>query len=138
MVEEFREACGPADPEVAKALYPDSLRALLGVQQVKVRSLTVIAVATLWLPCRLWHTLLFHLQEELLTRNPWLVLDHLQLLRWLKISVTTTAIHSVFTYCSRQQMLCIAPTYPKTACSSASTCSTSLHTVARGHETLWR
>lgn len=34
VVEEFREACGPADPEVAQALYPDSLRALLGVQQV--------------------------------------------------------------------------------------------------------
>ncbi|CAN0336644.1 unnamed protein product [Pylaiella littoralis] len=33
VVEEFREACGPSDPEVAKALYPDSLRALLGVQQ---------------------------------------------------------------------------------------------------------
>eukprot|EP00752_Nemacystus_decipiens_P003580 g3301.t1 len=33
VVEEFREACGPADPEVAKALYPNSLRALLGVQQ---------------------------------------------------------------------------------------------------------
>lgn len=33
-MEEFREACGPADPEVAKALYPDSLRALLGVEQV--------------------------------------------------------------------------------------------------------
>eukprot|EP00903_Cladosiphon_okamuranus_P011349 g10697.t1 len=33
VVEEFREACGPADPEVAKALYPDSLRALLGVEQ---------------------------------------------------------------------------------------------------------
>lgn len=36
VVEEFREACGPSDPEVAKALYPDSLRALLGVQQVNV------------------------------------------------------------------------------------------------------
>ncbi|CBN79447.1 nucleoside diphosphate kinase 7 isoform a [Ectocarpus siliculosus] len=33
VVEEFREACGPADPEVARALYPDTLRALLGVQQ---------------------------------------------------------------------------------------------------------
>lgn len=37
VVEEFREACGPADPEVARALYPDSIRALLGVQQVGSR-----------------------------------------------------------------------------------------------------
>ncbi|CAM9681881.1 unnamed protein product [Hapterophycus canaliculatus] len=33
VVEAFREACGPADPEVARALYPESFRALLGVQQ---------------------------------------------------------------------------------------------------------
>ncbi|CAN0354166.1 unnamed protein product, partial [Scytosiphon promiscuus] len=33
VVEEFREACGPADPDVARALYPESLRALLGAQQ---------------------------------------------------------------------------------------------------------
>lgn len=34
-MEEFREACGPADPEVARALYPETIRALLGVQQVE-------------------------------------------------------------------------------------------------------
>ena len=33
-MEEFREACGPSDPEIARALYPDSIRALLGVHQV--------------------------------------------------------------------------------------------------------
>ncbi|CAM9971207.1 unnamed protein product, partial [Laminaria digitata] len=33
VVEEFREACGPADPEIARALYPKSIRALLGVHQ---------------------------------------------------------------------------------------------------------
>lgn len=33
VVEEFREACGPADPEVARVLYPETIRALLGVQQ---------------------------------------------------------------------------------------------------------
>eukprot|EP00904_Undaria_pinnatifida_P008389 jgi/Undpi1/4680/HiC_scaffold_18.g08034.m1 len=33
LVEEFREACGPADPEVARALYPDSIRARLGVRE---------------------------------------------------------------------------------------------------------
>ena len=41
-MEEFREACGPADPEVAKVLYPDSLRALLGVQQVIHSRLCVV------------------------------------------------------------------------------------------------
>lgn len=44
MVEEFREACGPADPEVAKALYPKSFRALLGVQQVSVRVVDIVDV----------------------------------------------------------------------------------------------
>lgn len=35
VVEDFREACGPADPEVARALYPNTIRAILGVQQVR-------------------------------------------------------------------------------------------------------
>lgn len=42
VVEEFREACGPADPEVARALYPDTIRALLGAQQASEFSTFVI------------------------------------------------------------------------------------------------
>lgn len=38
VVEEFREACGPADPEVAKELRPHSLRAILGEQQVDYKN----------------------------------------------------------------------------------------------------
>ena len=43
VVEEFREACGPADPEIARALYPDSIRALLGVNQVGAASYKPVA-----------------------------------------------------------------------------------------------
>lgn len=50
VVEEFREACGPADPEVARALYPDTLRALLGVQQVScccVVDMDLVTISTI-------------------------------------------------------------------------------------------
>lgn len=46
MVERFREACGPADPEVARALYPDSIRALLGVQQVMIHDTALVVLGT--------------------------------------------------------------------------------------------
>lgn len=54
-MEEFREACGPADPEVAKALYPDSLRALLGVQQVRWYWLHAVVATYAGILCRCHH-----------------------------------------------------------------------------------
>lgn len=61
VVERFREACGPADPEVARALYPDSIRALLGVQQVMIHETATVIPGTfderriIGKKCERWH-----------------------------------------------------------------------------------
>jgi nucleoside-diphosphate kinase len=35
IVQEFRQFCGPSDPELARHLRPDSIRAQFGVDKVK-------------------------------------------------------------------------------------------------------
>lgn len=56
MVEEFREACGPADPEVAKELRPHSIRAILGDQQVNYKDKNCSAYGITRQNIKIWNS----------------------------------------------------------------------------------